>query len=281
MDFLQKIKNINYTSAIRKTRFSPNRFAHKQPNLVVSLTSYGTRIKTCHLAIRSILMQSVIPEKILLYIGEESKNIVLPKQLLELQSYGLKIVTGVPNFKGHKKYFFSMQEFPDSIIVTIDDDCIYFPDTIENLLKMYSVFPDSVIACRVNRIEASNNSVLPYAQWIFGDTETAQVPRNDLLAVGVGGVLYPPFFASNDLFNIEAIKCFALNTDDIWLKFYELRHNFKVCWTSSSNSHPHVISETRENGLFVHNADGGGNDESIKMLESYFDMNLVTYIKDE
>lgn len=269
--------------AVLKVQFTPlpsKKCCHNDDDVIVSLTSYGDRINTCYLTIKSIMLQTVTPKAILLYIGEDSSDVPLPKSLLKLKKYGLKIVRDVPDLKGHKKYFYSMQERGDAIIITIDDDCIYPSDTIESLLQMHRQYPKAVVARRVHKIQFKNNSIAPYSFWCHEYRDPSPFPRNDLLAVGVGGVLYPPFFASADLFDVDCIRSEALNADDIWLKFYELRHGIKVVWTPNHKIHPYVIPSTRKQGLYFNNVNGGGNDIAIQNMERHFPQ-AVHYMFDD
>ena len=100
------LKNVNYWRLLLITRYGKLKKLEKCPNsdddFIVSMTSYGDRLKTCHLAIRSLLRQSVLPNRIQLYIGKESRDISLSKQLLELQKYGLEIYRDVDDLKGHR-----------------------------------------------------------------------------------------------------------------------------------------------------------------------------------
>lgn len=254
----------------------------KEPNYcdcIVSLTSYGKRLNTCYLAIISMMQQTLVPKKIILYIGDESSNIKLNKKLLSLEKYGLKIVRDVKDLKGHKKYYYAMKMFPESIIITIDDDCIYPKDTIENLINIHKKYPEAVVARRVHKITIQNHNISPYSQWIMELKDSNSQPCKSLVAIGVGGVLYPPHFASADLFDIDAIKTIALNADDLWLKFYELRHGINVVWAPNNRPHPYSIPSTKKQGLYVLNVKQEGNDKVIHDIERYFDISLYSYLQ--
>lgn len=47
--------------------------------------------------------------------------------------------------RAHGKYHYAMQDFPNSIIVTVDDDMIYPNDTIESLWNAHVKYPNCVI----------------------------------------------------------------------------------------------------------------------------------------
>ena len=78
--------------------------------VVVSLTSFGCRINTVHIAIKSIMNQSLKADSIVLYIAKEDSDRVI-QQEKELVKAGLRIVRNVEDLKPHKKYFYAMQEY--------------------------------------------------------------------------------------------------------------------------------------------------------------------------
>lgn len=60
----------------------------------------------------------------------------------------------------------------------------------------------------------------------------------DLLATGVGGILYPPHCMDNRLFDIEKIQQLCLYGDDIWLKAMQLLSGTPVVAIFHENQHP-------------------------------------------
>ena len=258
-----------------------HRLNDRKYDCIVSLTSYGTRLSSCYLSIISILCQSVVPKEIFLFIGNESSKIKLPKRLTALQKYGLKIVYVDSDIKGHKKYYYIMKQRPESILITIDDDCIYSYNTIKCLVKTHRQHPEAVVARRVHKITCREQHVLPYNNWIIEWKGKQINPTHELIAIGVGGVLYPPYFAKPDLFDKKIIFKYALSADDIWLKFFELRHNIKVVWASNYRPHPISIPYTQNNGLYLDNVNNNKNDQVIQNLEKYYKINISYLIHKE
>lgn len=55
---------------------------HRRPRIIVSMTSYPARINTVHLAIRSLLAQKVLPDKIVLWLCKSdfpNREAICPK----------------------------------------------------------------------------------------------------------------------------------------------------------------------------------------------------------
>lgn len=274
---LLKLYSAYYESRIANADISEVK-TRSVPNVIISLTSYGDRLKTCHLAIRSILLQSVVPEKIILYIGNESADICLPRQLLDLCNYGLEIRRNVHDLGPHKKYYYAMSEHPDKIVITVDDDVMYPPETLKRLLDSHQLFPESVIAGRVNKIVIKDGRVAPYSEWIQGWRDAAPQPRKSLIATGVGGVLYPPYFASLDLLNMDAIAAYAKYEDDLWLKCYETKREIGIAWAPGKRVHPITIRGTDSTGLWNINVKNGGNDRALSNLMNYCKIDPVDFM---
>lgn len=91
-------------------------------------------------------MSNIKPDLIILNLGEELfSNVVLPSIILKFKSADV-IVRYVPDLKPHTKYYNSMQDYPDDIILTVDYDQIYPLDFIEKLYQSYLENP-SAISC--------------------------------------------------------------------------------------------------------------------------------------
>src|SRR5690554_7100194 len=114
--------------------------------IVVSLTSIPSRLGTIHLTIRSLLAQSVVPKKIILWLHEDLKN-KLPKTLSGLQSDCFEI-NYVRLTCSHRKLIHSIKKYPDSIIVTSDDDLMYEETWLERLYATHEKHPEDIIAHR-------------------------------------------------------------------------------------------------------------------------------------
>ena len=248
-------------------------------DVIVSLTSYPDRLDGIHLVIRSLLHQKLMPEKIILYLGTDTKDSDIPKRLRKLEQYNFEIRMGVENLMPHKKYFFAMPEFPEKVIITVDDDAIYDQNLVADLMESYKKYPRCVSARRTNLMTKSADGTLnKYKNWKWEFTRQLE-PSYSLLATGCGGILYPPHILPKETFDVEAIKKYSLNTDDIWLKFMELKNNVKVVFTNSDVVHPLPLRFTQESGLLQTNTKGENrNDINIAAMEQYTGIKLAKYI---
>jgi len=204
------------------------------PKIFVSLTSYSTRLLTIDKVIDSILGGTLIPDKIILtlfykdyYLISKEINDYFIKKKIEL------IIVNI-DIRPHKKYFFSMQKYPYDIIINIDDDIIYEKSTIESLYYNYLKFPFSISARRVNLIKYNKTTrkALAYKDWPK-DYTLLKKPSFDLLATGVGGILYPPNILKIHYSLIyELDNC--ITSDDLYLKYRENLFKIKTVWVPNN-----------------------------------------------
>lgn len=242
-------------------------------SMIVSLTSYPVRFPTLHLVLKSILKQTLRPMKIVLYLDDWVKIEDVPRRIRRLQKFGLEIRLVGKNIKPHTKYFYAMHDFPDTIIVTVDDDQIYPNDMLESLYALHKRYSQCVIARRVMRIlRDENGQALSNNMW-EAECSTVLYPSMELLAQGVGGVLYPPniFDETFSFFNENLIREVCLNADDIWLKFMEMKKQIPVLWCPNDLKF-HAIHY--ENRLMNTNVLADDNDKQIKQCEKVFNMKL-------
>lgn len=240
-------------------------------NIVVSMASYEKRLSTLHLCLENIFKQSVKPDKFLLYLERNHKTI--PHQILELQKYGLEICFAEKDLKSHNKYFYAMQRYPNDILITLDDDVLYPPNLISKLLKSYNKYPFAVSAGRVHRIRFdSKGFVAPYDLW-DKEADVYDLPSMELLANGVGGVLYPPKCMDNRLYDDEKIQRLCLYGDDIWLKAMQILKGTPVVAINQKQQHPLIIEGTQKHGLYLMNKLQRRNDLYIKNV--FYEYNLT------
>lgn len=246
--------------------------------VIISLTSYPARLAQLHIVIRSLLKQKFAPEKIILYLGTDTKDSDIPLNLKKLTKYNFEIRTGYENLKPHKKYYFAMQEFPNHKIITVDDDLIYDRNLVKDLLECTKKNPGCVCARRVNLITKDDSGKLnPYSKWKW-EYRGITTPSHALIATGCGGILYPSGLLPPETFNEDAIKAHCLNTDDIWLKFMELKNNVKVVFSNNKVVHPLTLRHTQESGLLQTNTTGENrNDINIKKMQEFTGIKLEDY----
>lgn len=263
----------------RKTLFS--KIEHKitpqdygiRADVIVSMTSYPARIQFVAKVIESLRRQSVQPDKIILWLAKEQfegGEAALPAELLTEIEIGENVcLRWCDDLKPHKKYYYAMQEFPESIIITVDDDVYYRNDLVEKLLDSYVEYPFAVSAMRAHLITFdSEGEIRPYAEW-QRECRRVSIPSFALCATGVGGVLYPPHSLSKEVFNRKTIEECCLYADDLWLKIMELFARTPVVIADSYQAITY-LGDSQDTALWRSNDANNRNDIQLAaILEHY------------
>lgn len=239
----------------------------RDDSVIVSMTTFPARIDYVHLAIQSLLIQTVQPGKIILWLAKDQfRDVEIPPQLLELCNYGLEIRFCDEDLLAHKKYYYAMQEYPDNLIVTYDDDIIYPEDSLEKLLVMHRQHPKAIICNRGREIEMENGAVAPYKYWKVSGQIPAGIPTYRVMASTGAGTLYPPHCMPEETFDIRKIRALALTADDLWMKVMSIRGNVPVV-KSQTRGKALCVSKGKQDVTLAHrNVDQCLNDRVMQDL---------------
>jgi len=252
----------------------------RDEEFIVSLTSFPARIDDIWITIETILRQSFKPDKIILWLAEEQfPDKKLPHSLTKLESRGLAIKY-CEDLRSHKKYYYTMKENPESIIITLDDDSYYPRDVIKDLVALHKKYPETICANRAHKIKFENGKIKPYRQWEI-NCKKFEEPTKELVPTGVGGVLYPAGVMDSILFDKDLFSEICFFADDLWLKMCSLKKGTKVISNKYYNKDLVAVSRTQENSLLSNNSFGGGNDEQMLNLLNYFKIDLISEINED
>ena len=235
-------------------------------DVIVSLTSFPARINQIWYTIETLKRQSVLPEKIILWLSEEEfphKLSDVPERLRNQLDELFEIRFVEKDLRPHKKYFYSFKEFPEKIIITVDDDIFYNSQLVEYLITAHRKYPDCVICNRAQRIVKD----VSYSKW--ETIRNAEGPSFDILPTGVGGVLYPPHVYDEHVFDIDAITKTCLRADDLWLNFMCRIRGTKVA-TTGLRFNPITIETSQKEALCkTNNGKVSGNDAQIENISCW------------
>ena len=121
----------------------------REQKIIVSMTSFPARIHYVHLSLDRLFLQTLRPDKIVLYLSKDqfpNLEFDLPYQLLEYKKIGLEIKWCDGDTKAYKKVLPALKEYQDDIVIIVDDDLIYDVDMVEDLYRGHLVYPKSIIA---------------------------------------------------------------------------------------------------------------------------------------
>ncbi len=246
-------------------------------NVIVSLTSHPGRILTIDQCIKSLLEQTVLPQKILLWLSQKQFPTLehgLPKKLLKMLEENAAVFElrwTEDDLAPHKKYYYTMKEYPEFPIIIVDDDVIYDTTLVEKLMESYKKYPDCVSCMRANLIMFKPNGELrSYNGWLKGYTILLDQPSYQLLPTGVGGVLYPPKCLPVEAFDSNVIKETCHYCDDLWLKVMSVHNGYRTVVPSNYCAYEE-IDGTQDVALWRKNVDRDNNDISMEKILNYYD----------
>ena len=265
---------VNYLGNYRGIN-DPIKELKREHEIVVSLTSYENRFKDLPIVLYSLLNQSLKPDKIILWLDEEINDLMnLPYEITRFIKNGLKI-RFVKDIGSYTKAIYAFKEFPNSIIVTADDDIYYPSDWLKKLYLSYIANPDDIHVHRAHRV----NLEMPYEKWEKHVEEESA--RYDNFLTGVGGVLYPPMCFSNEVLREDIFLKNAPTADDIWFWVMALVHNRKI--RVVKNHIKSLISVNIFNQMFSDNLykknQNGQNDVQLNSLMKFYRQNIKNKLR--
>lgn len=245
----------------------------RKERIIISLTSYPKRIGDVWITIETLLRQTVKPDMIILWLADTQFNGIesLPKKLIDLQKSGLTI-RFCKDLKSHKKYFYTMQEYPEDLIILVDDDMFYPYDMIEKLLKLHYEYPQDICTMTAQVI-GDDITVVP-SKWKNPDLSQKYQHSTKLQIFTGSGSLYPPNSLNAQVFNEEVMKELCPYADDLWLTFMAKLNGTKVTTQYPWRAFPITIYGSGIGSLYYINAEEGQNDVQWKALLNYFKVQL-------
>lgn len=235
--------------------FFSKKLIHKDDSIILSLTSMPARIKSSWISIVSLLNQKHKNYKLILVLStEEFPMRRIPWTLNFLKSKGLEILWTKKNIRSYKKLLPVRKKYPNSIIITFDDDVFYESWRVSDLVKENINNPLSIIGYRGAEVKKDKNKkILPYKSW---QNVQQQTLSENIFLTGVGGILYPPniefdlliqnyslakklcpyaddvfFWAISNFLNIKKVCLLRPCIEEI----YEMRNVPKLCLKNNNN----------------------------------------------
>lgn len=204
--------NAKASLRVAARRLTPPRNPPVVPGLIVSFTSIPPRARTLHLVIDSLLLQTVLPERIVLYLSRNDfpDRSVLQKAVARTgERFEIRWLD--TNLRSYRKLVHALEEFPGHSIVTVDDDKIYAADALESLVETAKRYPGTIVF-------RGHSSLLPRNPVTGRRPRATKEPSLWNLPVGAGGVLYPPDSLASDVTDSELFLALSPYADDLWFK---------------------------------------------------------------
>lgn len=240
--------------------------------VIVSLTTYPARMKELSLVLETLFHQSVMPSRIILWLADnqyedaESVN----EELKKFVDEGLEILF-CEDLRAHKKYYYTMKNHPESIVITVDDDILYPENMVESLIKKHIEYPNCIIACRAHEMKFLNGIPAPYSTWNFL-AKNCLGPDLRLCATGGAGCLYPPGALSQHVFDKEVFTEICLYADDLWMKCMSFLNKTQVVLTEKNNPNIITVISEKSGGLAEYNVVQKKNDEQLNAVSKRYNI---------
>ncbi len=260
----------NFRVSSSKLKYLTNNGVNSN-NIVVSLTSYSKRVHDVYLVLESIALQTVKPDRVILWLSEDEYDInSIPKTLSNRIPFGLE-VKFCKDIKSYKKIIPTLELCPDNIIVTIDDDYLYPHDTVENLLSEHLKYPDAILGNRAHEITLKNGKVDEYRQW----KKEVEHQSDKVFLTGCGAILYPPKSLYDSVTNQNLFMDLCPHADDIWLFAMAKLNKTEIRKANGRDFSDFVeLQGNRDMGLNNFNVKGRGNNSQFEAVANYFQLNF-------
>ena len=256
----------------------------RNPQLIVSITSYPERMYDIHYCLYSILTQELKPDKVILWLAQSqfpNKEKDIPQTVLSLKENGLEI-KWCEDMKSFKKLLPSLKAYPEDIIVTADDD-IYYPEQwLKDLYESYLKHPTCIISQRSREITLNEDYTFKsYNEWPL--LKEIKEPSYLNFFTGAGGVLYPPKCLHEDVLDYNLAKKLTPNGDDIWFWIMAVLNKTKIKVVGDYMVRLTYVNPARELNLINektlwYSNSKGNNDNNIKnILDNFSEVYNIIY----
>lgn len=270
--FIVSRKKINREKINKKIGKLKNDF-HRDyvDNLIVSLTSYGERLSDLKYTLFSLVLQSVRPEKIIVWLGEGE---TIPDSLRMFERYGVEFAF-CKDTRSYKKLVPTLCKYSDKYIVTADDDIFYEKDWLKKLWCTHLCYPADKITHIAHTVSfGSDGILLPYNKWRHN--VHAATCGKMYFPTGVGGTLYPPTPVPECFLDENLYMKLAPNADDVWFYFMGILSGQNTRIVRQQCNRLKYVDIYKEYGLngkstlqFV-NVEQNQNDIQIRNVMNYF-----------
>lgn len=265
----RKVSNIVLPIYLRVSHVNERR--EVKHNVILSLTSFPLRISKLWMVIESLLRQTINAEKIIVWLSKDQFPDMdsVPKSLMRYEADGVEVRLVDGDIRSHKKYHYIVNEFPESIFVTLDDDILYPSHMLKELIEAHTRYPNAVIARYAYEMKYDEKgNILPYAKW--QRIMSPKDPSYNYFFGSGGGTLFPVGSLHSDVKDIELANKLCPTADDVFLNAQCRRKKTQIAVVDKNVALLNVqYKENRR--LATDNVDSGNaNDVQIANINSYY-----------
>ncbi|PSL22346.1 glycosyltransferase family A protein [Shimia abyssi] len=272
-----------------------------QQNYIISLTSTPARFEFIEPALKSLLAQTIKPERVILYINRHYARYPDWDGTLPDVPEGVEVKIVDEDYGPATKLLPALKEYwgQDKEILFLDDDQVYKPFLAERFFRAREKHPDACISTSgMDDYDTPDNAPRAFyprprslRNWritdvgfqikmlwrdvksIFADKAIPEPTRRLVLRPGYadgfegfGGVLVRPTFFAEEVFDIPE---FAKPVDDVWLSGHAMRKGHPA-WIIGGYLEPVLeaqMLETHKNENALHRSVFNNKDRDVSNSE--------------
>lgn len=250
---------------------SSKRGGRQNEKIIVSLTSFPARIGSVWLVVESLLRQTTLPDKIILWLSVDQFESIagLPESLKKRQNDVFEIKLVEKDYRSHKKYLYAFVDYPDDIVITVDDDIFYPSTMIESLYQAHLQNPNAIICRYARKMKRDiDGRLLSYRRW----SDCFEKKDMDIFFGSGGGTLFVPSKLYKDVTNVNLAIKLCPYADDVWLNAMTRMNGLPIMPITNHLILP-VLCESKENLKSI-NVDQDLNDVQINEIVDYYKTNV-------
>lgn len=269
-------KNFFLQNSMQSTSALISEGNDRENELIVSLTTYSKRIHEVHLVIESIGFQTVLADRIILWLDEEEfTDETIPQVLKNQIKRGLE-VRFCKNYRSYKKLFPTLTIAPAANVVTIDDDFLYPHDFLESLSRAANHHPNAIIGTRAHTMKVDGDQLLPYKQW---DYESSFKANGHLTFLTTGaGTYFPSGILKGEICDPSLFMDLSPSADDVWINLMCMKAGIPRLKINDDRNFKQRFFELQQNqdiALNASNVHQANNDRQIKKIVEHFNLNVT------
>ena len=245
---------------------------------IVSFTSFGKRVeKAAFMAWFLLSHQTYKNFHLVMTLHKNDIENIGHNMRLLLKANLLELLAGDEDLGPHMKYYYVMKKYGHLPIITVDDDRMYIPNTIADLVNKYETisYPSIISNCAIKMGRTNDGHITGYPEWISRRLEPNE-KSYIAMAEGFAGILYPPNCYTDCIERkSELLKC--KYDDDLYLTTLRIEKQLPVTQSRHRPSYTERDNITDMMQYNLHTNQNAGNTNRIKMCKLFEDKLLPAF----
>ena len=244
--------------------------------IIVSMSAKEEDFDELELSLYSIFKQTVLPDRVILWLSNEYELSELPYSITRYVKNGLEIKF-VEDKGSYNNTIYALKKFPHSILVTADNNIYYSNEWLKNLYHSYISAPNDIHVHQARFVNIQDNQILPMHTWQKNKDENSSYKN---FPVQNAGVLYPPKTFCVEVFR-DDIYDKKLSVDwSVWSWFMALVSDRKIRIVKNHINRLSCINLIKQLKKDIHLYKNISNiDNQFLELMNYYKLNIIPKLK--